>query len=234
MTAKKDADGPRVLFFDVNETLTDLSGVRESVAKALGDKIELAKLWFETLLHYSLVVTVSGKFLPFDQIGAAALMLVARQNDITMTQNRASEAIQGILSAPSHPDVSPALFALKSEGFAMAALTNSARAAMERQLDHAGLSHFFDQMLSVEEIGIYKPHREVYHWAAKRMGIAPDQSMMIAAHGWDTAGALWAGMRAAFVARPGRSLYPLSPAPEMAEPDLEKIANRLIRPAGRG
>jgi 2-haloacid dehalogenase len=53
--------------------------------------------------------------------------------------------------------------------------------------------------------------------------------MLIAAHGWDIAGALWAGLRAAFLSRPGAQLYPLAPAPEIVEPDLSKAAGRLIQ-----
>ena len=52
--------------------------------------------------------------------------------------------------------------------------------------------------------------------------------MLVAAHGWDIAGALWAGWRAAFVSRPGAQLYPLAPAPEIAEPDLAAVTKRLI------
>ena len=60
------------------------------------------------------------------------------------------------------------------------------------------------------------------------MNIKPEECMLIAAHGWDVAGALWAGWRAAFVSRPGQQTFPLAPQTEINEPDLNKIADILI------
>jgi 2-haloacid dehalogenase len=52
--------------------------------------------------------------------------------------------------------------------------------------------------------------------------------MLIAAHGWDVTGARLAGMRAAFIERPGKTLYPLGPDVEFSAPDMEAVADRLI------
>ena len=60
------------------------------------------------------------------------------------------------------------------------------------------------------------------------MGVKPNDCIMIAAHGWDIAGAIWAGWRGAFIARPGKQLYPLAPLPEINEPNLLLIAKKLI------
>ncbi|MCE9568039.1 MAG: hypothetical protein K8U57_39055 [Planctomycetes bacterium] len=68
---------PRVILFDVNETLLDLTPVKASVGKALGRRPELAPLWFTTLLQYSLVATVADHYLDFGEIGAACLRMVA-------------------------------------------------------------------------------------------------------------------------------------------------------------
>jgi len=51
---------PEVIFFDVNETLLDLTPLKESVGETLGGRPELAPLWFTTLLQYSLVATVAA------------------------------------------------------------------------------------------------------------------------------------------------------------------------------
>lgn len=68
---------PKVLFFDVNETLLDLSAVKKEVGNALGGREDLLPLWFTTMLQYSLVVSASGTYEPFGHIGAAALQMVA-------------------------------------------------------------------------------------------------------------------------------------------------------------
>lgn len=68
---------PKVIIFDVNETLLDLEKMRHSVGEALNGKEELLPLWFSTMLHYSLVSTVTDEYQDFGKIGVAALMMVA-------------------------------------------------------------------------------------------------------------------------------------------------------------
>ena len=219
---------PKVLFFDVNETLLDLSAMRESVGKALGGRPDLLPLWFATMLQHALVETVAGRYHDFGVIGAAVLMMIARNHGISLSEEDARRAIAPLRSLPPHGDVVPALEALQKAGFHMVALTNSSRAAVHAQIANAGLADVFEDKLSVEDVLVFKPHPLVYRTAAHRMGIEASECMLIAAHGWDIAGALWAGWRAAFVSRPGAQLYPLAPPPEIVEPDLSKVAERLI------
>jgi 2-haloacid dehalogenase len=218
---------PQVLFFDVNETLLDLTAMKESVALSLGGRDDLLALWFTTLLHYSLVETTAGQYHNFDVIGAAALRMVARNYGILLSEKEASAAIAPMRSLPPHEDVVAALASLRDAGFRMATLTNSSKSMVKSQMGKAGLSEFFETLLSVESVRQFKPKTEVYRWGADQMGLQAEDCMLIAAHGWDVAGALWAGCRAAFVARQGAQLYPLAPDPEIVEPDLMRVAEKL-------
>jgi 2-haloacid dehalogenase len=219
---------PKVLFFDVNETLLDLSTMKTSMAQALDGRAELLPLWFTTMLQYSLVATVGDNYDDFGEIGAAAMMMVGRNHGVTLSQEAARKAVSPIRSLPPHPDVASALDKLKQAGFRMVTLTNSSQATVDAQIQNAQLMEMFEARLSIEDIQIFKPHRHAYKWAARRLRLPSEECMLIAAHGWDIAGALWAGWRAAFISRPGAQLYPLAPAPEIAEPDLLAAAKPLI------
>ncbi|MDW5290693.1 haloacid dehalogenase type II [Formosa sp. PL04] len=220
---------PKVLFFDVNETLLDLTAMKDSVGKALGNRNDLLPLWFTTMLQYSLVTTVGGQYNDFGIIGAAALQMVAANNNITLTETQAREAIlTPIRSLPAHPEVKPSLLRLKNAGYKLVSFTNSSNKGVETQFKNAGLTDYFDERLSIEDIGKFKPDTDAYNWAARKMGIAPSESLLVAAHGWDIAGAIWAGWRTAFISRPGAQLYPLAPKPEINEMNLELVTNRLI------
>ena len=224
----KSMKRPKILFFDVNETLLDLGAMKTSVAKALNGRADLLPLWFTTMLQYSLVATVGDNYDDFGEIGAAAMIMVARNNGITLSQDAARKAMLPIRSLPPHPDVRPALDELKKAGFRMVTLTNSSQAGVDAQIRNAELMDKFEALLSIEDIQMFKPHGHVYRWAARKMGLPVEECMLVAAHGWDVAGALWAGWRAAFLSRPGAQLYPLAPVPEIAEPDLAAAAKRLI------
>jgi 2-haloacid dehalogenase len=221
---------PKVLFFDVNETLLDLTQMKKQVGEALDGREDLLALWFTTMLQYSLVTSASGHYEHFEHIGAATLQMVAANNNIFLSETKARETIVNALGGlPAHPEVKAALRQLRENGYKLVSFTNSSNEGVTKQFESAGLTDYFDARLSVEEVGKFKPFRETYEWAARKMNVKPNEAMLIAAHGWDVAGALWAGWRAAFINRPGQQLFPLAPKTEMVESDLQKIADLLIK-----
>lgn len=223
-----DTKKPKVLFFDVNETLLDLTQMKQKVGDALNGRADLLSLWFTTMLQYSLVTTAAGKYEHFGYIGAAALQMVAANNNIKITEKEAREIIVNALRGlPAHPEVKESLTLLKSNGYKLVSFTNSSNEGVKKQFESAGLTDFFDERLSVEDIGKFKPFKETYLWASKKMNIKPEESMLVAAHGWDVAGALWAGWRAAFISRPGQQIFPLAPQTEINEPNLLEITKKL-------
>ena len=219
---------PKIIFLDVNETLLDLGPLKESVGAALGGKKELLKLWFTTMLQYSLVNTVADRYEHFTKIGAATLRMVGKNNGVELTSDQADKAIEPIRSLSPHPEVDSAMAALAEAGFKLVTLTNSSSMGVEQQMKNSDLQKHLTDRLSVESVGYFKPHPHVYRWAARQMNVDVSECMLIAAHGWDIAGALWAGMRGAFLARPGHQLYPLAPEPEINEVDMKLAADRLI------
>lgn len=223
MTALATAAPPKVLLFDVNETLLDLAPLKQRVGDLLQDP-HAADLWFASLLHYSLVMSAGGQFRPFAEIGAAVLQMLARNADLALSADEARDCLSPMTALPPHADVAPALARLKQKGFRLAALSNSSHAGVQAQLAHAGLTPFFEQQISVESVGQYKPHPEVYAFAAQGMGVPPGDCMLVAAHGWDVAGAAWAGLRTAFIARPGQQKFPLAGEPELDFADLGALA----------
>lgn len=220
------AHPPRVLLFDVNETLLDAGALKEKIGDLLQDSTG-GTLWFTTMLHYSLVMTVSGQYAALPDIGAAALQMLARNSEVVLDPKEAAELVAGMRSLPPHPDVVPALERLKKAGVRMATLTNSSQKGVTLQLEHAGIAQFFEKQLSVETIGKFKPHTSVYQWAAGQMGVGPEECLLVAAHGWDVAGAKWAGLRTAFVARERQQMFPLGPLPDFDVPDLAALAKQL-------
>ena len=76
----------------------------------------------------------------------------------------------------------------------------------------------------------YKPHPDtyLYRYAIEKAGVAPAEALLVAAYGWDVAGALAAGLGAAFLARPGQTLYPLAPLPTYQAPTLTALAEQLV------
>jgi 2-haloacid dehalogenase len=225
---KEQPRRPEVLFFDSNESMLDLSGMKPQVTKALGGRDDLMALWFTTMLQYSLVDTVTSNYHDFGTIGIACMRMVAQGHGITLSEKNAQEAMMGLRSLPAHQDVPPALKEMRAAGFKMYSLTNSPPQVIEAQLKYAGIEQYFDGRLSTDSLNVFKPHTRTYHWAAHQANVPIQNCMLIAAHGWDVAGARLAGMRAAFIERPGKTLYPLGPDVEFKAPEMGAIADHLI------
>jgi 2-haloacid dehalogenase len=216
---------PKVIIFDVNETLLDLESMRSSIGKALGDREDLLPLWFSTMLHNSLVTTVTGDYQDFGKIGVASLLMVAQNNDIDLSAEDAKTAIvTPLLSLPPHPDVKQGLASLNKQGFNIVSLTNSSNNGVKTQFENAGVTEYFSARYSIEDIKIYKPDLRAYKWALQQLNVKPEEALMVAAHGWDVAGAKAAGLQTAFVARPGKALYPLAEEPDYIVRDITELA----------
>lgn len=222
---------PQVLLFDVNETLLDLAPLKKRIGDILSDPAK-AELWFAMTLQHSITMTVSGQYAAFPDIGSAVLRMLARNIDLDMNEAEARDVVSRITRLAPHPDVAPALRRLKTSGLRLACLTNSSRAGVAAQMKHSGLDAFFERQLSVESVGKYKPHADVYRWAAHEMAHAPGDCMLVAAHGWDVAGAKWAGMQTAFIARKGQQKFPLAPEPDIDVEDLDDLADALLSAPG--
>ncbi len=217
---------PKVIIFDVNETLLDLQPLKVSVGKALGGREDLLPLWFSTMLHYSLVETLSGSYHAFGEIGTAALMMVAEKQGIVLTREDARSAVVTPLrSLPPHPDVVAGLKLLSENGYRLVSLTNSSAEGAEAQLKNAGLAALFEKRYSVESIGKYKPHPDAYRMVLDDLGVKPEEVMMVAAHAWDLMGAKNAGLQTAFIGRPGAPLYPIAEKPDHIVSDILELAN---------
>jgi 2-haloacid dehalogenase len=216
----------RVLVFDVNETLLDLTALRDPFAQAFGDAAPLGE-WFARLLHASLVATLTDSYEDFASIGRKTLEAVAARRGLDLPDADRAAILGTMLRLPAHPEVPDALSRLRSAGFPLATLTNSSPEMARAQLEHAGILELFGQVLSVEEVRRYKPAPEPYHMAAKRLGVDPSDVRMVAAHDWDVWGAIRAGCAAAYVARTDVP-FVLGGPPDLAGPDLSAVAEAIL------
>lgn len=218
---------PKLLIFDVNETLLDMTPLRESVNEALSE-IRGFDIWFPSLLQYSLVETITNNYYDFSEIAEATLKMTATSLGVELTEKQLKKTLSPITELTAYPEVEKSLEILKKNGFKLVALSNGKPKVLKEQLRFAKIDQFFDEVISVEEVKSYKPHASTYHYAYLTLNILPEDTMLIAAHGWDIAGAKRAGIQAAFLSRPGKSLYPLALEPEVMASSLEELTKLLV------
>lgn len=217
----------QIIVFDVNETLLDIDALLPFFARAFGDP-RVMRQWFGELILYSQALSLSGGYTAFGTLAVAVLNMVATIRHITLADADISEFAATMRSLPAHPEVLEALERLAAAGFRMVTLTNSVPAASKAALDHAGLSPYFERQFSVDAVQRYKPSLEVYQYVATELGVEPAALRLVAAHTWDTLGALAAGYQAALVTRPGNAALLVGAQPDIVGPDLLNVANHII------
>jgi len=221
----------RVLVFDVNETLLDLRALDPHFQRVFGDAKVRAE-WFGAMLQSAFLTTITGPYVGFGAHFKAALAITAERHGMRVSPDDEQAILGEVRKLPPHPEVRASLERLRSAGFRLAALTNSAPAVEEAQLRNAGIADLFEKALSADAAKRLKPAPEAYQAAARELGIPPAEMRLVAAHAWDVHGALRAGCAAAFVARPGAVWNPLLEKPDVVGKDLAEVVDRIIGAEG--
>lgn len=222
---------PKVIVFDVNETLLDLHALEPHFQRVFGDATVIEK-WFAQVLQSALVATVTDAYVDFGTIGGEALDMTAARRGVDLSPDDRAQILGGMLTLPPHPEVSENLARLRDAGLRLATLTNSTAQVARVQLTNAGPVDYFEQVLSVEAVRRFKPAAETYRMAARELGVEISNIRLVAAHDWDIAGALRAGCAAAFVARPGMVLSPSTEQPDIIGKDLREVTDQILEVEG--
>jgi 2-haloacid dehalogenase len=217
----------RVIAFDVNETLLDLSPLDAVFEELFGDE-SLRAQWFTQMLQVAFVGAITEHYVDFSSAQRAALDMLAQRRGANLPPGAAARVAAAMRTLPAHPEVADALTRLRAGGHQLAALSNSPHDVEQAQLEHAGLTDCFDAILSADTVRALKPRPEPYQLAARTFGVPTSDVTLVAAHAWDVAGALAAGCRAAFVARPGMPRNPIDAEPDIVGADLSEIADQLL------
>lgn len=215
-----------VIAFDMNGTLLDTAAL-DPLFDAVFRAANVRREWFMQLITLAMTSAITGYYTDFAVLGRAALQIVEARYGVTLSEHQHTEILQKVRNLPAFPDVRPALERLRKDDYRLCVVTNSPLSAAEDSLSAAGLRHLFEQVMSVEMVQKFKPAPEVYRTAASKMNSAPSQLMLVAAHAWDTTGAIRAGCRAAFIQRPGEVLDPTAERPEIVARDMNNFAAQL-------
>jgi 2-haloacid dehalogenase len=216
-----------LIVFDVNETLLDLETLTPIFERIFREK-EAMRLWFANLILYSQALTLARTYVPFTDIGAAVLQMLADTRGITIGEVDKRELTNAFASMPPYREVPEALRRLRDAGFRLFTLTDNLLEIQGRQLESGGIIQNFERRFSVDKIGRHKPSPEAYAYVEAELGVKPSNLLLVACHTWDTIGALGAGWHAALIKRRGNDLLGVGPQPDLTGTDLSDVAEQLI------
>jgi 2-haloacid dehalogenase len=192
----------RAFAFDAYGTLFDVFSVTALCEQLFpGKGNALAQLWRAKQLQYSLLRSLMGRHRDFWKLTEDGLIYAAKSLQLVITPENRKQLMEAYLSLAVFPDVKPGLVALKNKGLHLAILSNGEPKMLEAAVKNSGLSGFLDGILSVEEVGIYKPSPLVYNLGSVRMKVNPAQLGFVSSNSWDINGAASAGLATFWIQR---------------------------------
>lgn len=206
--------GIRACVFDAYGTLFDVSSAAAQAKDALGGKWQpLAELWRAKQLQYTWLRSLAGRHADFWQVTGEALdfaMASLALDDPALRER----LMQLYLSLGAYPEVGDTLTRLKAVGLKLAILSNGSPKMLSAAVDNAGIAKLLDAVLSVEDVGTYKPHPSVYRLAVDRLGVKADEICFVSSNGWDAFSARAFGLRVVWCNRFGQAAERIPERPD--------------------
>jgi 2-haloacid dehalogenase len=196
--------GVQACVFDAYGTLFDFASAARGCRDVLGDAIEkLTPLWRDKQLQYTWLRAVQGRHADFWQVTGDALDIAMETLAIEKSGLR-DRLMNLYLTLEPFPEVPEVLRQLKTAGLRTAILSNGSPMMLDAAVRESGLSTLLDAVLSVESVGVYKPHPKVYQLAVDRLGIPAAAIAFQSSNAWDAYAASAFGMQVVWCNRYGQ------------------------------
>jgi len=193
----------RAAVFDAYGTLLDVhAAMGAHSAKLPPDWERISQEWRQKQLEYTWVrsLTAPSEHRDFWQITQDALAFVAARHRITDPATRAA-LLDSYRRLSAFPDAVAVLGRFRERGVRTAILSNGEPRMLDDAVRAAGLDGLLDAVLSVEDVGVFKPDPRVYRLAVNRLATAPGDILFVSSNAWDVQGALAAGFQVAWCNR---------------------------------
>ena len=187
--------------FDAYGTLFDVHSAAHRAAEDLGEDMgPVSNLWRDKQLQYTWLRSLMGAHADFWQVTGEALDFALAAHGIHDPALR-ERLMELYLTLEAYPDVVPTLEKLRTTGKTTAILSNGAPGMLQAAVETAGLGSHLDAVLTVEDVGIYKPDPRVYQLAVDRLETPAGRICFVSTNGWDACGAAHFGFRVAWMNR---------------------------------
>jgi 2-haloacid dehalogenase len=212
--------GIEACVFDAYGTLFDVHSAVGRLRARVGEQADaLSQLWRAKQLEYTWLRALMGRHADFWQVTGDAL-------DYALARTRIDPAVreplmQAYLALDAYPEVPGVLRRLRDAGLKTAILSNGEPSMLAAAARSAGIERLLDAMLSVEDVGIFKPHPKVYQLAVDRLAVRPDRIAFQSSNAWDVSGAAAFGLRSVWINRLG---VPPERLPGAAEHELRDLS----------
>ena len=215
--------GIEACVFDAYGTLFDVHSAVGQHRARLGDRADaVSGLWRAKQLEYTWLRTILKRYVDFWRVTGDSLDYALEAHGVEDAALR-DDLLHAYLSLDCYPEVREVLSTLKDAGLGTAILSNGSPMMLEAAVESAGIGDLLDSVVSVDELGMYKPSSEVYDLAMDEVGAGRGQVSFQSSNAWDAAAAATFGFRVAWCNRFGQVRERLPDAPDVEIRTLDEL-----------
>lgn len=213
--------------FDAYGTLFDVHSAVGRGGQSLGEKADaVSALWRQKQLEYTWLRSLMPAYVEFWQLTGDALDYALEAHGVDDKALR-DNLLELYLSLSAYPDVTDCLTRLRQGGMKTAILSNGSPTMLNAAVASAGLDDLLDAVLSVQEVGVFKPHPTVYQLAVDRLGVPAAGICFVSNNAWDSHGGANFGYSVARLNRFGQPAEKLPGRPKVIMTSLDELAPLL-------
>ncbi len=212
----------KAIIFDAYGTLFDVNSAAEKCKDKIGDKWEgFANFWRTTQLEYTWLRSLMDRHKDFWQVTEDSLDKSIKVFDIDPSMRNELLDLYKILSP--YKEVPETLKTLKEKNFKLAILSNGTPSLLDKLVKSNHLDNLFDDIFSIEQVGVYKPSSRVYDMPIKKYNINKSEVAFLSANTWDVSGGGNYGYQSIWVNRNNNIFDNLDFRPKYQITDLNKL-----------
>ncbi len=216
----------KAIIFDAYGTLFDVNSAAEKCKDKIGDKWEgFANYWRTTQLEYTWLRSLMKRHKDFWQITEDSLDKSMMAFNIDPKMKNELLNLYKVLSP--FQEVPETLKLLKEKNFKLAILSNGTPSLLSELVKSNNLNNLFDDLFSIEEVKIYKPHPQVYDLPIEKYKIKKNEVVFLSANTWDVSGAGNYGYQSIWVNRNNNIFDNLDYKPNNQIKNLSELINLI-------
>ncbi len=216
------------LVYDAYGTLFDVYSVFEKCEKNFpGKGSAISEIWRTKQLEYTWLRSLMGKYQNFWELTDAALKFACRALELDLGANERAELMDNYLNLSPYAEVRDTLETL-AKRVSQAVLSNGSPEMLASVVNNNGLTSFFQAILSVDELQIFKPAPRVYQLAVERLGVPAEKIGFVSSNCWDAIGAKSFGFHVFWINRFKRPLDEMGILPDHEIETLDQIDGIVV------
>ena len=212
----------KVCAFDAYGTCFDINSAAQNLAKEIGkDWLSFSTTWRTVQLEYTWLRSLMKKHEDFWRVTEDSLDFAMESHKID--KKFRSKLLELYKKLNSYPELVKCLKNLKEKNVKTCILSNGSPSLLNELTAHAKVQDLFDDLISIEEVGIYKPHPKVYELVTKKFDCKPDEVCFLSSNTWDIVGGGIFGYQSIWVDRFGKTFDKLGYQPKFKIKDLSEL-----------